>query len=334
MLTLVLPAPLHENSMRRAFLACLAAALLPLSASAQGWPARPIKMIVPFPAGGPTDVMTRILSDKLAQALGQPVVVDNKPGAGGTIGSDLVAKSQADGYTLLMATGSTHSVGPYLGKVPYDPQKDFTPIIYVGYGTNILLVSPKLGVNTVQELIALGKKDPGKLNYATSGIGSVAHLTAEMFASMAGIKLTHVPYKGTQLSITDIANGQVAMLFDNVMTAKPHVDSGRLKGIAISSKERSSIVPNMPTVAESGLPGFDSWNYFGIFGPANLPQPIVQRVNAEMNKILQDPAVKKRLTGDLGFEITGGTPQQFTAVIQSEAQRWSKVIREANVKPE
>ena len=320
--------------MFRALLACIAAAVIPLAASAQSWPQRPIKMIVPFPAGGPTDVMTRILSDKLSQALGQPVVVDNKPGAGGTIGSDLVAKSPADGYTLLMATGSTHSVGPYLGKVPYDPQKDFTPIIYVGYGTNILLVSPKLGVNSVKELIELGKKEPGKLNYATSGIGSVAHLTAEMFASMAGIKLTHVPYKGTQLSITDIANGQVAMLFDNVMTAKPHVDSGRLKGIAISSKERSSLVPNMPTVSESGLPGFDSWNYFGIFGPANLPPPIVQRVNAEMNKILADPTVKKRLTGDLGFEITGGTPQQFTAVIQQEAQRWSKVIREANVKPE
>ena len=319
--------------MMRRVLAFLAAALLPLAVAAQGWPSRPIKMIVPFPAGGPTDVMTRILAEKLAQGLGQPVVVDNKPGAGGTIGSDLVAKSPPDGYTLLMATGSTHSVGPYLGKVPYDPQKDFTPIVYVGYGTNILLVSPKLGVNNVQELIALAKKDPGKLNYATSGIGSVAHLTAEMFASMAGIKLTHVPYKGTQLSINDIATGQVAMLFDNVMTAKPHVDSGRLKGIAISSRERSSIVPNMPTVAESGLPGFDSWNYFGIFGPASLPQPIVQRVNSEMNRILADPAVKERFQG-LGFEITGGTPQQFAAVIQSESQRWSRVIREANVKPE
>lgn len=319
--------------MLRAFLACLAAALLPLSVSAQSWPARPVKMVVPFPAGGPTDVMTRILAEKLGTALGQPVIVDNKAGAGGTIGSDLVAKSPPDGYTLLMATGSTHSVGPYLGKVPYDPQKDFTPIIYVGYGTNILLVSPKLGVGNVQELIALAKKEPGKLNYATSGIGSVAHLTSEMFASMAGIKLTHVPYKGTQQSINDIAAGNVALLFDNVMTAKPHVESGRLKGIAISSLKRSSIVPDIPTVAESGLPGFDSWNYFGIFGPANLPQPVVQRVNTEMNRILADPAVRERFKG-LGFEITGGTPQQFTAVIQSEAQRWSRVIREANVKPE
>jgi tripartite-type tricarboxylate transporter receptor subunit TctC len=312
--------------------ACLAF-VLSLAAQAQSWPMRPIKMVVPFPAGGPTDVLTRALSDKLSQALGQPVVVENKPGAGGTIGSDFVAKSAPDGYTLLMATGSTHSVGPYLGKVPYDPQKDFTPIVYVGFATNVLLVSPKLGVNNVRELIELAKQDPGKLNYSTSGIGSVAHLTSEMFASMAGIKLTHVPYKGTQLSITDLANGQVAMLFDNVMTGKPHVDSKRLKGIAISSRTRSSIMPDIPTVAESGLPGFDSWNYFGIFGPAGLPPAITQRVNAEMNRILADPAIKERFF-TLGFEITGGTPAEFAAVIQSEAQRWSKVIKEANVKPE
>src|SRR5688572_20117123 len=266
--------PTDDRSPMRRFLAALVLlAAVPL-AHAQAWPAKPVKIIVPFPAGGPTDVLTRVIGEKLAQAIGQPVVIENKPGAGGSIGADLAAKSAPDGYTLVMATGSTHSVGPHLNpRLPYDPQKDFTPIIYVGYGTNILLVSPKLGVSTVQELIALGKKDPGSLNYATSGIGSVAHLTAEMFASMAGIKLTHVPYKGTQLSITDIANGQVAMLFDNVMTAKPHVDSGRLKGLAISSKERSSNVPNIPTVAESGLPGFDSWNYFGIFGPAGLPAP-------------------------------------------------------------
>ena len=314
--------------------ACLAFALsLSGLAHAQTWPVRPIRMVVPFPAGGPTDVMTRVLSDKLAQAIGQPVVVENKPGAGGTIGSDFVAKSPPDGYTLLMATGSTHSVGPYLGKVPYDPQKDFTPIVYVGFATNVLLVSPKLGVNNVQELIELAKKDPGKLNYSTSGIGSVAHLTSEMFAAMAGIKLTHVPYKGTQLSINDIANGQVAMLFDNVMTGKPHVETRRLKGLAVSSRTRSSILPDIPTVAESGLPGFDSWNYFGIFGPAGLPPAITQRVNAEMNRILADPAVKERFHA-LGFEITGGTPADFTAVIQSEAQRWSKVIKDANVKPE
>jgi tripartite-type tricarboxylate transporter receptor subunit TctC len=242
-----------------------------------------------------------------------------------------VAQSAPDGYTLLMATGSTHSVAPYVQKVPYDPQKDFTPVIYVGYATNILLVSPKLGVSNVRELIALAKKEPGKLNYSSSGIGSVAHVTAEMFASMAGIKLTHVPYKGTQLSVPDMMSGQIAMLFDNTMTAKPHIDSGRLKGIAISSKERSSLVPDIPTIDESGLPGFDSYNWFGIFGPAHLPPAVVERLNTEMNKILHDPAVKAKFS-QLGFEVTGGTPAEFAQVVQREGQRWSKVIHDAHVK--
>ena len=302
-------------------------------ANAQSWPNRPVKMIVPFPAGGPTDVMTRVLSDKLGQAIGQPVVVENRPGAGGSIGADFVAKSAPDGYTLLMATGSTHSVGPYLQKLAYDPNKDFTPLVYVGYATNILLVSPKLGVNNVRELIEYARKEPGRLNYATSGIGSVAHLTSEMFGNMAGAKLTHVPYKGTQLSINDMISGQVGILFDNVMTAKPHIDSGRLKGIAISSLQRSSIVPNIPTVAESGLPGFDSSNWFGVFAPANLPRAVVDRIDSELNRILADPAVKERFHG-LGFEITGGHPADLTAIMQSEAQKWSKVIRDANVKAE
>ena len=260
------------------------------------------------------------------------MVVENKPGAGGSIGADLAAKSPPDGYTLVMATGSTHSVGPHLNpRLPYDPQKDFTPIIYVGYATNVLLVSPKLGVGSVRELIEVAKKDPGKLNYATSGIGSVAHLTSEMFASMAGIQLTHVPYKGTQQSIIDIGSGQVAILCDNTLTGKAHIEQGRLKGLAISSRKRSSILPDIPTVDESGLPGFDSWNYFGVFGPANLPPAIVQRVNAEMNKVLADPAIKARFL-TLGFEITGGTPAEFAAVVESESRRWAKVIRDANVK--
>jgi tripartite-type tricarboxylate transporter receptor subunit TctC len=185
----------------------------------------------------------------------------------------------------------------------------------------------------VKELIALAKSHPDGLNYATSGIGSVAHLTSEMFASMAGIKLTHVPYKGTQLSITDLQAGQVAILFDNVLTAKPHVESGRLKGLAISSLKRSTVVPDIPTVNESGLPGFDSWNYFGVFGPAGLPPAVTQRVNVEMNRILADSAVKERFHA-FGFEITGGTPAQFAEVIQAESSRWAKVIRDANIKVE
>jgi len=313
--------------------ACLAFLLAAAGASAQQWPSKPIKMVVPFPAGGPTDVMTRVLSEKLATALGQPVVVDNKPGAGGSIGSDFVAKSAPDGYTLVMATSSTHSIGPYLGKLPYDPEKDFTPIVYVGKATNILVVSPTLGIHTLRELIDYAKKNPGKVNYATSGIGSISHLTSEMFASMAGVKIVHVPYKGTQLSMPDLMSGQVAMLFDSVLTAKPHIDAKRLVGLTVSSKERSNLVPDMPTMAESGMPGFDSWTWFGVFGPAGTPRAVVDRVNAELNRIVGDPAVRERLA-QLGFDTAGGSPAQFAAVVESEARKWSKVIRDANVKPE
>jgi len=313
-----------------AFLLALA---MPAMADAQSWPSKPVKMIVPFPAGGPTDVLTRALAEKLSAAWGQAVVVDNKPGAGGTIGSDFVAKSAPDGYTLLMATSSTHSIGPYLGKVPYDPQKDFTPIVYVGKATNILVVSPMLNIHSLRELIDYAKKNPGKANYATSGVGSISHLTSEMFASMAGVKIVHVPYKGTQLSMPDLMSGQVTLLFDSVLTAKPHIDSKRLVGLAVSSKERSALVPDMPTMSESGLAGFDSWTWFGVFGPAGTPQAVVDRVNADMNRIVSDQAIKDRFA-QLGFETSGGTPAQFAAVVQSEARKWSQVIREANVKPE
>ena len=315
------------------FAACLAFLLAAATAHAQSWPTKPVRMIVPFPAGGPTDVMTRALAEKLSTALGQPVVVDNKPGAGGTIGSDLVAKSAPDGYTLLMATSSTHSIGPYMGKVPYDPRKDFTPVVYVGKATNILVVSPSLNIHSLRELIDYAKQNPGKVNYATSGIGSISHLTSEMFASMAGIRIVHVPYKGTQLSMPDLMSGQVAMLFDSVLTAKPHIDAKRLVGLTVSSKERSNLVPDMPTMAESGLPGFDSWTWFGVFAPAGTPHPVVERVNAEINRIVTDPAIRERFA-QLGFETTGGSPAQFAALVESESGKWSKVIREAHVKPE
>ena len=313
--------------------ACLAFLLAAGLAHAQSWPTRPVKIVVPFPAGGPTDVMTRALGEKLAQALGQPVVVDNKPGAGGTIGSDFVAKSAPDGYTLVMATSSTHSIGPYLGKVPYDPRKDFTPVVYVGKATNILVVSPTLNIHTLRELIDYAKKNPGKANYATSGIGSISHLTSEMFANMAGVKIVHVPYKGTQLSMPDLMSGQVAMLFDSVLTAKPHIDAKRLVGLAVSSKERSALVPDMPTMAESGLPGFDSWTWFGLFAPAGTPHALVDRINAEVNRIVTDPAIRERFA-QLGFETSGGTPAQFSAVVEHESAKWSKVIQDAHVKPE
>ena len=320
----------------KTFLLAVAAAMLALMqlpAFAQSWPARTVKIVVPFPAGGPTDVLTRYLAEKLSAQLGQPVVVENKPGAGGSIGADLVSKSAPDGYTLVMATASTHSIGPYLGKLPYDPVKDFTPVVWVGNATNVLVISNAVPAGSVKELIELARKDPGKLNYATSGIGTISHLTSELFASMAGVKLTHVPYKGTQQSIADIASGQVAMLFDNIMTAQPNIKAGRVKAIAISSSARSPLVPELPTIAESGLPGFQSVVWFGLLGPAGLPKPIVDRVNTEMNKTLALADVKARFA-QMGFDQAGGTPAVFSQVMQRDAEKWSKVIRDAGVKPE
>lgn len=320
----------------KTFLLAVAAAMLALMqlpAFAQSWPARTVKIVVPFPAGGPTDVLTRYLAEKLSTQLGQPVVVENKPGAGGSIGADLVSKSAPDGYTLVMATASTHSIGPYLGKLPYDPVKDFTPVVWVGNATNVLVISNAVPAGSVKELIELARKDPGKLNYATSGIGTISHLTSELFASMAGVKLTHVPYKGTQQSIADIASGQVAMLFDNIMTAQPNIKAGRVKAIAISSSARSPLVPELPTIAESGLPGFQSVVWFGLLGPAGLPKPIVDRVNTEMNKTLALADVKARFA-QMGFDQAGGTPAVFSQVMQRDAEKWSKVIRDAGVKPE
>ncbi|HRE12752.1 MAG TPA: tripartite tricarboxylate transporter substrate binding protein [Usitatibacteraceae bacterium] len=318
---------------RIALVLAAVAALLAVPAAAQDYPAKPVRIIVPFPAGGPTDVLTRFLADKLGKAFGQPVVVENKPGAGGAIGADFVAKSAPDGYTLVMATASTHSIGPYVGKVPYDPVKDFTPAVWVGNATNLLVVSNSVPAATVPELIALAKKDPGKLNYATSGIGTISHLTSEHFAAMAGIKLTHVPYKGTQQSIPDLIGGQVQILFDNIMTAQPNVKAGKVKALAISSPKRSALMPEVPTVAESGLPGFQSVVWFGLLGPAGTPKAVVDRVNAEMNRALQMQDVKDRFA-QLGFEPAGGTPLEFAQVIQRDATTWQKVIKDAKVRPD
>jgi tripartite-type tricarboxylate transporter receptor subunit TctC len=288
---------------------------------------------VPFPAGGPTDVLTRSISEKLSTALGTPVIIENKPGAGGTIGADFVAKSAPDGYTLMMATSSTHSVGPSLSKLSYDAQKDFAPVIWLGNAPRVLVVPPILGVANLREFIALAKKDPGKLNYASSGIGSVAHLATEQFAYMAGIKLTHVPYKGVQQSVPELLSGQVAMLFDNMVTVQPHIKSGRLKALGISTSRRSPLMPEVPTIAEAGVPGFETLTWFGILAPAGTPVAIVQRLNAEINKALTDAEVRDRFA-QLGFEPTGGTQAQFAAMMRADTLQWVKVVHDANVKAE
>jgi len=303
---------------------------LPIPALAQ-YPARAVHVVVPFPAGGPTDILARALGQKLSERWGQPVVVDNKPGAGGAIGSEFVAKAPADGYTLLMATSSTHSIGPALQKLPYDPQRDFAPISQVSNATNVLVVSPKLGVSSVKELIALAKANPGKLNFASSGIGTIPHLTGELFKLKAGVDIQHVPYKGTGLSIPDLANGQVAMLFDSIVTALNYVKSGNVRALAISSPRRTPLAPDLPTMAESGLPGFESETWFGLFGPAATPKDVVARVSADTAAALKAPDLRERFAA-VGAEPVGSTPEQFAERVRADTARWAEIIKAAGIK--
>ncbi|HEY5291847.1 MAG TPA: tripartite tricarboxylate transporter substrate binding protein, partial [Burkholderiales bacterium] len=275
--------------------------------------------------------LTRTIAHKLSEALGQPVIVDNKPGAGGALGSDLVAKAAPDGYTLLMATTSTHSIGPALQKLPYDAQRDFAAISNVADSTNVLIVSPKLGVNTVRELIALAKSKPGQLNYSSSGTGSIVHLSGERFKSMTGTDIQHIPYKGTALAIPDIINGQIALMFDNIVSVMPHIRSGKVKALAISSQKRSLLLPELPTMIEAGVPGYISDTYFGVFAPAGTPKDIVARLNAELVKIVHDKETKERLL-KLGAEPVGSTPEQLAALVKSENAKWAKVIKDAGIK--
>jgi len=305
---------------------------LPLQVFAQ-YPQRTVKMVVPFPAGGPTDILARVLAQKLAERWGQPVIVDNKPGAGGAIGSDLVAKAAPDGYTLLMATSSTHSIGPALQKLPYDPVRDFAPVGQVSNATNVLLVSPKLGVTSVKELIALAKSKPGQLNFASSGVGTIPHLTGEKFNLMAGVELQHVPYKGTGLSIPDLANGQVAVLFDSIVTALNYVKTGSVRALAISSPKRSPLAPDLPTMAEAGLPGFESETWFGLFAPAGTPKDIIARISADTASALKAPDVRERFAA-AGAEPVGSTPEQFAERMRADTARWAEVIKAAHVKVE
>lgn len=298
---------------------------------AQTYPSKPIRWIVPFPTSGATDILTRTIAHKLSEALGQPVIVDNKPGAGGALGSDLAAKAAPDGYTLLMATTSTHSIGPALQKLPYDAQRDFAAISIVADATNVLIVSPQLGVNSVRELIALAKSKPGQLNYSSSGAGSIVHLSGERFKSMTGTDIQHIPYKGTALAIPDIINGQIGLMFDSIVSVMPHIRSGKVKALAISSQKRSALLPELPTMTEAGVPGYVSDTYFGVFAPAGTPHDIILRLNAELVKIVHGADTKERLM-KLGAEPVGSTPEKLADMVKTENVKWAKVIKDAGVK--
>ena len=304
---------------------------LPMQLAHAQYPNRALKLVVPFPPAGATDIVGRIVAQKLSERLGQAVVVENKPGAGGSIGSDLVAKSAADGYTLLMATTSTHSIGPSLQKLPYDPITDFAPITHVANVPNVLVVSPQLPVASVNELVAYAKARPGQLNYASSGIGTIVHLNAEFFLLITGVEMVHVPYKGTALAIPDVANGSIAMLFDSLASVMPHVRSAKVKPLAVNADRRSNLLPEVPTLAEAGLAAFDRYTWFGMFAPAGTPREAVARVQVEVVASLKAPDLLERFI-QVGAEPVGSTPEQFVERIRSDTARWAEVIKAANVK--
>ena len=319
-----------------AFLACAVFAALawPAAAWAQAWPtAKTIRLVIPFPAGGATDIIGRTVAQSLAAALGQQVVVDNKPGAGGTIGADMVAKAAPDGYTLLMATSSTHSIGPALNpKMPYDAFKDFAPVSHVANAPSVLVVGKDSPANTAQDLIKLIKTHPGKYNFGSSGIGTYPHLSAEMFKWRAGgLFVVHIPYRGTGLVVTDLIAGQIAFLMDSVVSAQPHLQAGRVRALAVSGAKRSGALPNVPTLTEVGVPGMEFGNWFGVFAPAGTPADIVQRLNRELNAVIRAPDVLERLE-KAGAEPAGGTPEQFAKTYRDESESWKVVIQRANIK--
>jgi tripartite-type tricarboxylate transporter receptor subunit TctC len=303
---------------------------LALPAAAQTYPAKPVRLIVPFPAGGATDILSRALSQELAKKLGQSIVIDNKPGAGGTIGALAAAKADPDGYTLLLTTSSTHSIGPAINpRLPYDPETDFTPIVYVASSPQVILVPMSSPARTLREFIEHARKNPGRLNYASSGNGTISNLSTENFKAQSGTFLVHIPYRGTGLSIADLISGKVDVLFDSVVSGMPHVRDGKLRALAVTSPKRSALAPELPAVSEL-LPGFESVTWFGVYGPRGLPPEIVARVNQAVNAALAEPDLKDRFAR-LGAETTGGTPQAFAATVKAESAKWKKVISERKI---
>jgi len=313
-------------------LVAFAAAAAPMGVQAQAWPSKPIKYVVPFAPGGTTDILARTVGEKLSIALGQPVVVENKPGAGGGVGADFTAKAAPDGYTIMGGTISTHAINASLySNLPYDPVKDFAAITLIARVPNLLVINPDIKAKNVAELIALMKANPGKFTFASSGNGTSQHLSGELFKSMAGVDMQHIPYKGSPPALQDVVGGQVSMTFDNITTAWPLAKAGKLRPLAVTTAKRSSIAPEVPTLAESGLPGFEVGSWQGVFAPAGTPPEIVKRLNAEIVKILNMPDVKERLVA-LGAEPVGDTPEQFSAYVKSEVAKWSDIVKKSGAK--
>jgi tripartite-type tricarboxylate transporter receptor subunit TctC len=315
--------------------AAIAALLLfALAGAASGqYPAHPVRFIVPSAVGGGTDIIARAIALKLGESLGQQYLVDNRPGAGQMIGIELAAKSPADGYTILMAA-STLAINPIMyKKVPYDPVRDFAPITQAATLPNVLVVHPSLPVKSLAELIAYAKAHPGQLNFASAGIGTSPQMSIELLKSMAGIDMVHIPYKGTAPGVVDVLAGQVLVMAPNVLTALPHIKSGKLRALAVTSVKRSEALPGVPTVAEAGVPGYDSTQWYGVLAPAGTPREIIARLHDEIARALRDAEVGKRLAAD-GAEPVGSSPEEFAAFIRSESEKWARVAKAAGIRPE
>jgi tripartite-type tricarboxylate transporter receptor subunit TctC len=326
------------SRLRLRFLSVCAAALglVPAAVIGQtGFPAKPVRLVVGFPPGGTADILARVLAQKMAETWSQQVVVDNRAGAAGTIGANLVAKSAPDGYTLLMAALASQAIAPSLfAAVPYDAERDFAPVSNVAELALVLVVNPALPVKNVKELIALAKARPMQLNYGSGGNGSSQHLATELFSMQAGIRMVHVPYKGSPLVLGDLISGQLALSIDNPTTVLPQVRTGKLRALAVTSARRWPAAPELPTIAEAaGLPGFEVIGWFGVLAPAGTPSDVISKLNAEIVRVLKLPDVRQRLS-DQGAEAAPSTPEQFGALIRSDTVKWAKVIKATGMKPE
>ncbi len=303
------------------------------SATAQNYPARPVRLIVPSSPGGGTDISARIIAPKLSEYLGQQVVVENRPGAGTMIGGEAAARSAPDGYTLLMGI-STLAINPAIyRKVPYDALKDFAPISQAVALPNVLVAHPSLPVKTVRELVAFSKARPGQINFASAGLGTSPHLSMELFLSMTGLKMVHVPYKGSGPGVTDLVAGHVPLMMPNMLSALPHIKSGRLRALGVTSAKRASRASDIPTLAEAGVPGYEAVQWYGVLAPAGTPRAIITRLHAEVVRVLGQPDIKERFLSD-GAEPVGSSPEEFAAFIRAETAKWAQVIKDAGLRPE
>jgi tripartite-type tricarboxylate transporter receptor subunit TctC len=305
---------------------------LSTAAAAQDYPTKPLRLIIPFPPGGSNDVVGRMIATHLGERLGKQVVVDNRSGAGGVIGTEIAANSPPDGYTLLVIS-IAHSVNPWLYRLNYDPLKSFTPVGILASGPNVLAVNPALPVNSVKELVALAKQKPGDIQYASAGVGSFQHLGGELFKLEAGVDMLHVPFKGGGPAMIDVIGGHTKLLFSSLVQTTPHIKSGKLKALATGGAKRSPVLPDVPTVKEAGVPSYEAVNWWGIVAPAGTPQPIIEKVHKELTAVQASPEVQKQFSSE-GAEIVQMSPAEFGAFMEKEMKKWERVVKEGNIKPE